>query len=117
MSNLVRDVVMVFDINGERKRLAFRRVPLATWQELKDRLGYTASSVIAAAGAGDVVALGALVWLTRRMYEPNLSWNSVRRQLDADELEVEWVDTLIDGESLAGDPADEAEPDPTPAGS
>lgn len=118
---MVPNLVIVFDLNGERHRLNFRRVSFNAWSELKRELGFTPKTIIDAVGDFDVEAIGAVIWLDRRQHDRKVQWGTVRQELERADPEPEFalVDFIGDGESLLGEsletPAEEE--DPTTAGS
>ncbi len=119
---LVPDIILVFKLNGERKELAFRKLPFSAWSELKQQLRFTPYSLMDAMLAFDVEAYGAVIWLERKQRERALRWPIVMRDLEREDFEFEAIDAVVDGEAIIGEekeelvPAEEPELDPTTAG-
>jgi hypothetical protein len=115
---LVPDIVFVFDLNGERKRLEYRKLPFSAWSELKASLGFTPTTLVEAMRDYDLEAFGAIIWLERKQRERMLRWVEIRRELERNDVDLEAVDVIVDGVSTLADyPEPEPEPDPTQAGS
>lgn len=117
---MVPDIRIVFKLNGERRELAYRKLPFSVWSELKAQLRFTPISLLEAAQTFDLEAFGAIIWLERKQTERALGWQEVRRQLEHDECDFEPVDLIVNGNSITGaedESPEEAEPDPTPASS
>jgi hypothetical protein len=95
---LVENVEILFNLNGERKSLRYRRLPFSVWSELKAQLKFTSMSLLEAWMGGDVEAVGAIIWLERRQSERTLRWPTVRAELERDECEFEAVGAGIDCE-------------------
>jgi hypothetical protein len=58
--------------------------------------------------------------LERKQHERTLTWQTVKRELESlEEVELDFVDIITDGESHIpqDEPDPDPEPDPTPAGS
>lgn len=104
-------IAIVFELDGEEKRLDFRKVPFSAWGELKRELGFTVASLIDALGAVDVTAYGALMWLERRQHDRSLKWATVQRELEQAETDTGFrFKRFLSGSELE-------EPDPPRAGS
>lgn len=117
---LVPDIVFIFDLNGERKRLEYRKLPFSAWSELKAALGFTPTTLVDAMHQYDLEAYGAVIWLERKQRERMLRWVEIRRELERNDVDFEAVDVLVDGASVlfdAPEPEPEPEPDPTQADS
>ena len=114
---ILKDVVIVFRLNGERKEFHYRKLLFKAWRDLLDQFSLTPSDLIARVSRQDVVAIGALIWLERRQREPHLSWSQFERESDIMEYDFEPKGAVIDGDTslLSEDepwPAAEP-PDPT----
>ena len=117
--SMVPDVQLVFRFNGKRKVLNYRKLPFSVWSELKAQLAFTPFSLIDAAQSYDLEALGAIIWLERKQLERALRWPEVRRALEHDDVDFEFVDAIVNGEAAVGEEdeaAAEAQADPTTAG-
>lgn len=126
MPKLVPDVVIVFDLDGERKRLDYKRLPWSTWEDIKQSPGFTAYGLLAALEKIDPPAIACILWLERKQRERSLRYVEVSRQIARDleagiDHDFELVDLIVDGEAMTGDGAEptaeandvEAEADPT----
>lgn len=112
---LAPNVVVVFEVNGQRKRLDYRKLPFSAWSELKAALSFTPVSLLEAMATFDLEAIAALVWLERKQHERGLRWHVVKDELETADIDFNPVDMIIDGRSRMGAPTEE-EPDPTVAG-
>lgn len=110
---MVPAFTIVFEVNGNEKRLNFKDVPYSAWSELKASLGFTPITVQEALGDWDLEALEALVWLERKQRERKLDLSKARREIAADPPDIHLVDILKDGKSLTGG-EDESEPEADP---
>lgn len=99
---LIPNVKIVFTLDGERKELEYRAVPLSAWAELKTRAGFTPVTLGEAIGELDVDAFVALAWLERRQTQRKLSWPrfvaSLRDQVPDIDMDAEF-DVIVDGVS------------------
>lgn len=113
---MVPDLVVVFKLNGETRRLDYRKVPFSAWSELKAQLKFTPMSLLRAVQEFDLEAFGAIIWLERKQLERKLGWPEVRRELERGDCDFEPVDAIVDGVSTVGDDeslSEEPKPDPT----
>jgi hypothetical protein len=118
--SLVPDIVLVFKLNGVRKELHYRKISFSAWSELKAQLGFTPLTLGSAMALVDQEALGAIIWLERKQRERNLRWSEVRRDIENNDYELDYVGTIIDGVGEfdeEDEPAPEVEADPTIAAS
>lgn len=103
MQNPFTETVIEFEINGSRKTLAYRRLPVSAWRELKTAAGFTPLSFLRALNEWDVDAILGLVWLERKQREPNLSHADAvadtEQRFDADGLNFKMVDLRQDGQA------------------
>jgi hypothetical protein len=103
MASLVPDIVLIFKTGEERRELHYKRLPFTAWQELKANLGFTPLSLISGIGEFDLEAVGAVIWLERKQGDRKLRWSEVRRELESDEIEFEFLVGLEDGKVIFGD--------------
>jgi hypothetical protein len=112
--SLVPDIVIIFQLDGERKQLSYRKIPFSGWSELKAALGFTPMTLGDAMISADLEAVGALIWLERKQRERDLRWPEVRRLLDREDHSLEVLGAIVDGEVVMGeDDTPGREPDPT----
>jgi hypothetical protein len=119
MAKVVRDAVFVFNLDGERKQLSFIKLPCSVWAEVKRLFDFTQMSLVQGIVEGDVVAVGAFIWLERKQHERDLRWSTVQREMDQWNHDFDLLSAVIDGEVIFAEgeeePEPEEEPDPTKA--
>lgn len=119
--SLVPDIRITFETNGQRKELSYRKLPFSAWSELKGALGFTPVSLLEAVETYDLEAFGAIIWLERKQQERQLRWVEVRRVLEKEDVDFEFVNGYFNGIAVRDEeevpPIASDEPDPTPASS
>lgn len=113
-NNLVANIAIVFDLNGQRKTLRFRALPLAAWAQLYDALGLEPRTLMTRWQNGSPIVAAAMIWLERKQRERNLTWVEVERELTQHEVEFTPVDLLVDdvswGSGAAAEETTESDP-------
>ena len=111
---MVPDLVVVFKLNEETRRLDYRKVPFSAWSELKAQLKFTPMSLLQAVQEFDLEAFGAIIWLERKQRERTLGWPEVRRELERADCDFEPIDMIVDGKPTMGTEEDSEETVPDP---
>lgn len=114
--SLVPDVVLIFNVNGKRKELHYRKLPFSVWSELKAALAFTPTTLIDSISHSDVEAIGALIWLERKQADRKITWNDIRRELEREDVTFEALGVVIDGQTMVGEETPTKEPDADPTG-
>lgn len=112
---MIANVSVLFTVNGQDKRLDYRKVPFFVWEQLESNHGLTISGLLPAIIDGSVRAVVALLWLERKQRERKLTYDEVRKAIDDDAPpEVVITDVIRDGKSVL---TREEEEDEAPSGS
>lgn len=113
---ILRDIVIVFRLNGGLRALEYRKVPYKAWEELQKEHQLTPANLLAEVNKTNVVAIAAVIWLARRQREFGLSWNKFERESEIMDFEYEPLGVVIDGEKILAEGIDwpfSEKPDPT----
>lgn len=119
---MVPDIAVLFDLDGNRRRLDYRKVPFQAWSQVK-QAGFTPMTLIdQGLMQFDLDAIACVMFLDKAQSDRRASVQDTFKALMAgDDAEFELVDILEHGRSLLGgddDPsADGDEVPPTTSGS
>lgn len=119
---MVPDIAVLFDLDGDRRRLDYRRVPFAAWAQVK-KVGFTPMTLIdSGIMQYDLEAIACVMFLDKAQTDRRATVTDTFKALMAGEdAEFELVDVLEHGRSLLGgddnEQTKEDEDPPTTSGS
>lgn len=101
---MVPDVRIVFELDGKRRELNYKKLPLSAWSELKQSTGLSPKTLLDAMGEFDVEAIAGVIWLERKQRERRLNYAQAYQDLSDQWGETEWelIDYTVEGRSVLG---------------
>lgn len=101
---MVPDVRIIFEFDGKRRELNYKKLPLSAWSELKQATGFSPRTLLDAVGDFDVEAVVGAIWLERKQRERRLKYAQAYQDLSDKwgEVEFDVHDVVVEGRSLLG---------------
>lgn len=101
---MVPDVRIIFELDGKKRTLNYKKLPLSAWSELKQATGFSPKTLLDGIGEFDVEAIAGVIWLERKQRERRLNYAQAYQDLSDDfgEVEFELEDFVVEGRSLLG---------------